>query len=400
MRKWIVLAAGVVLQAVLGGIYAWSAFVPPLVREYGLSKGQCGLIFGLTIAVFTVVMIPAGRMLRRTGPRIMAGLGAVLFGAGHLVASISDGNYLILLLGIGCLAGAGIGAGYVCPLTVAMKWFPRNRGLVTGVAVAGFGGGAIVLSFLVQFLLTAAQWDALQIFRFVGIVYGLVALGASLLLSEPATAETAAGKHESGVTSLKSCIRSGPFALLCLGMFASTFAGLLAVGNLKPIILEADLSSRVATLGISIFAVGNAAGRIIWGQVHDRMGSRPTVLLSLLTLALALSFFLFSLPAGLMLVVVMLSGIGFGACFVVYASAVVHTFGVQLFPYLYPICFLGYGVAGLTGPGLGGWVADTTGSFAVAILISLAIIGLAFITIMVGLVENAVAESAMEQSAG
>ncbi|MFP4011995.1 MAG: MFS transporter [Spirochaetaceae bacterium] len=370
MRKWIVLFAGVALQSILGGVYAWSAFVPALTAEHGLSRGQSGLIFGLTIAVFTIVMIPAGKVLRKLGPRITAGAGAVLFTTGYLIASFSGGSFPIILIGIGVVTGAGIGAGYVCPLTVGMKWFPNNKGLVTGVAVAGFGGGAVLLSVLVQYLLATVGWGVLPTFRLVGLLFGGAAFVAAMLLREPESAQTAAAGRESRTVPLRHYVLSGPFLLLWLGIFTGTFAGLLTVGNLKPIILNSGLSDDIATIGISVFALGNAAGRIIWGQIHDRAGSRATIILSLAFLALTLVPFLTQPAAPFMLPTVALAGIGFGACFVVYAASMVEFFGTELFPRLYPICFLGYGLAGITAPGTGGLIADTTGSFIPAILLS------------------------------
>ena len=121
-NRWLILLAGTIIQTILGGIYAWSFFAPELMDTYGLSRGQSGVIFGLCIAVFTVTMIAGGRLLFARGPRLPACLGAALFGAGYLVASASSGNFWLLLVGIGILSGAGIGFGYVCPLTVGMQW--------------------------------------------------------------------------------------------------------------------------------------------------------------------------------------------------------------------------------------------------------------------------------------
>jgi OFA family oxalate/formate antiporter-like MFS transporter len=385
MQRWVVLVAGVVLQTILGGIYAWSAFVPALMERYGLTNGQCGLVFGTAIAVFTLSMILAGRALQAYGPRITAGTGAILFAAGYVTASFSGGSFPLIFVGIAVLVGAGIGAGYVCPLTVAMAWFPRHRGLITGVAVAGFGGGAVFLGALADYLLHGPEWDVLSVFRFVGVGFGAVAFVAALLLSEP-------GGRTDGSTQSRPAPRGGlvshlfsrEFGLLCLGMFAGTFAGLLSVGNLKPLILNAGLGVRVATAGISVFACGNAVGRVFWGQVHDRLGSRTTILLSQATLGLALIPLAFRLGPGAMLGAVTLCGFGFGACFVVYASSVVDRFGLDLFPRLYPICFLWYGLAGITGPGTGGWIADTSGGFAPAVFLSVGLVWLAFlITLLV-----------------
>ncbi len=116
-NRWLVLIAGVLIQSILGGVYAWSSLTPWF-NQYGISKAQSGFIFGVTIAVFTVAMIGAGQLVNKKGPRVTALIGALLYGCGYLLAAYSGGEYLILLLAIGGFAGAGIGFGYVCPLSV------------------------------------------------------------------------------------------------------------------------------------------------------------------------------------------------------------------------------------------------------------------------------------------
>ncbi len=383
MRRWRVLGAGVLLQLVLGGIYAWSVFVPHLTEEHGLSRGECGLIFGMMIAMFTLAMIPAGRLLKRTGPRCTAGVGALLFGAGYLVASVSGGRLPVLLLGLGLLTGSGIGFGYVCPLTVGMRWFPRNRGLVTGVAVGGFGGGAILLGLLAENLLLERHWPVLAVFRVVGIGLGALAFLGAMGLSEPP--EETSTRSKAPHKPLCPHLASRSFRLAALGMFSGTFAGLLVVGNLSPLLLEHGMSEELAILGVTLYAIGNASGRILWGQVHDRFGARRTIPASLVLLGLALLPFLASLPAEILLGAVLFAGAGFGACFVVYASAIVDRFGVDLFPRLYPVCFLGYGLAALAGPGAGGWIKDATESYNGAVLLSVLIVAGAALLLGAGL---------------
>lgn len=369
--KWVVLGAGCLFQMILGGIYAWSEFVPLLTSGYGLSSSQCGLIFGATIAVFTCVMIPAGRFMQRRGARLTAVIGALLFSAGYLAASLSDGRFVTLFLGLSVITGAGIGFGYICPLTVCMKWFPDKKGLVTGVSVAGFGAGAILLSAFAEHLLVARGMDVMHVFRIVGLGSGLIAACSALLLREP--------PHERRAGTLRSSVGAGfatdlltsrNFLLLCLGMFCGTFAGLLVVGNLKPIALSLGLGNATATLAISVFALGNALGRIGWGQVHDRVGTRPAIFLSQAFLGLSMLLFMLPPAPAIVFAAVLLTGLGFGGCFVVYASSVVDLFGMDLFPRLYPVCFLWYGLAALIGPPLGGMMADMTGSYGLSIVMS------------------------------
>ena len=370
--KWIVLAAGCLMQMILGGIYAWSEFVPLLRSGYGLTTSQCGLIFGATIAVFTSVMIPAGRFMQRRGARLTAVIGALLFTTGYVLASLSGGDFLLLLISLSLVAGAGIGFGYICPLTVAMQWFPDKKGLVTGISVAGFGAGAIFLSVVAEHLLVTRGMDVMHVFRSIGLGCGLVAVCSALLLREPPTANRIGSpkRADSPKTVPAAALTSRNFLLLCLGMFSGTFAGLLVVGNLKLLALSFGLGGSTATVAISVFALGNAMGRIGWGQVHDRFGSHATILLSQTFLGLSMLFFLLPPEPSLVLAAVLLTGIGFGGCFVVYASSVVEMFGISFFPRLYPICFLWYGLAALIGPSLGGTIADATGSYEISIALS------------------------------
>lgn len=374
--KWMVLGAGCLMQMILGGIYAWSEFVPLLKSGYGLTTSQCGLIFGTTIAVFTTVMIPAGRFMQRRGARLTAAIGALLFAAGYVAASFSQGDFLLLFISLSLIAGIGIGFGYICPLTVAMRWFPEKKGLVTGVSVAGFGAGAILLSAVAENLLVTRGMDVMDVFRVIGLGCGFVAVCSSLFLREPPAANLAEGLRRTARPAVipSGALTSRNFLLLCLGMFCGTFAGLLIVGNLKPIALSLGLGGSTATVAISVFALGNATGRIGWGQVHDRLGSHRTILFCQAFLGLSMVLFLLPPTPGLVLAAVLLTGIGFGGCFVVYASSVVEMFGISLFPRLYPICFLWYGLAALIGPSMGGIIADATGSYQTSITMSVLLV--------------------------
>ena len=130
--RYLTLLASVLIQLCLGGIYAWSEFVPGLNASYGVGVAQTQLVFGVSIAAFTGAMVWAARLVERRGPGFVATVGGVLFGLGYLTASFSGGTFFVLLLGIGVLAGIGTGFGYACPLPTCMRWFPDHRGLVTG----------------------------------------------------------------------------------------------------------------------------------------------------------------------------------------------------------------------------------------------------------------------------
>jgi len=368
--KYIILTASLLSQICLGGLYAWSAFVPALKSSYGLSTSETQLIFGLLIAVFTLTMVPAGRLLESSGPRLPMILSGLLFGVGYLIASFSGGAFVWLLLGFGVVAGTATGFGYPCPLSACIEWFPRHKGLVTGIAVAGIGAGAIVLTSLVEKPLERGT-DVLLIFRWIGAVYGSIILLAGVLMRYPAER---CHKHTDSA-SLTGFPGRDPFfwAMTC-AMFCGTFAGLLVIGNLMPMALASGIQPVGASYAISAFAVGNAAGRITWGLVVDRKKA-DSIQMSLGFLALALIGLLWNVSnAAYFALISLLTGFGFGACFVIHAALVGTRYGASRFGRIYPPIFLAYGLAGIAGPAIGGWLFDRTGSYGAAIVLSIAVV--------------------------
>lgn len=364
MRRYVILAASLTIQICLGGVYAWSVFVPHLVDDHGLTTTQTQAVFGTTIAVFTAVMVYSGRIVERRGPRPLVLAAGTLFAAGYLVAALSQARFAGLLAGIGALAGAGIGMGYVCPLTVSMKWFPRHKGLITGVTVAGFGGGAVLLSTLVHRLFAAGA-TVPDIFLVLGIGYGAAIAGAGLLLAVPDAVSAAPPRPE----PVRLVVGQPLFWGLTLGMFAGTFAGLMVIGNLKPLGLEEGVGTAAATAAISALAVGNAAGRVTWGWLYDRLG-RGVIPLSLLLLGGAVLVLPAASGGAAFVVASAVVGFGFGSCFVLYAAEVAARWGVRRVGSVYPLVFLAYGVSGVLGPVAGGWLYDTTGGYGPAIALA------------------------------
>ncbi|NCC14066.1 MAG: MFS transporter [Spirochaetia bacterium] len=126
-KRWVVLLAALCMQTILGGVYAWSTLSVWIREEMGISSAQAGLVFGMTIMVFTIVMVFSGRILPQFGPRKTASIGALFFFLGYLLAAYSHASFALLLLGISVLSGIGIGFSYVVPLSVCLKWFPTQK---------------------------------------------------------------------------------------------------------------------------------------------------------------------------------------------------------------------------------------------------------------------------------
>ncbi len=365
-NRYIVLVASLLIQISLGGLYAWSEFIPHLKSEYDISTTETQLIFGITIASFTIAMIFAGRLQDKKGPKLVAIIGGVLFGLGYIIAAFSGGSFILLLLGIGFIAGSGIGFGYVAPLATCIKWFPNHQGLITGISVAGFGGGAVVLAELVEFAFNS-KILVLDIFLCIGILYGATIIASAFYLSNP---KTSVAKSAKKTIDIKKLIKNNKFKAMLIGMSTGTFAGLLVIGNLKPLGDANGLCSDITTAAIAVFAIGNALGRLLWGKLYDKLKEK-TIPISLIFIAISVGMLLlFGNTNSSFIIISLLIGMGFGGCFVIYATSVSDIYGISVLGSVYPWIFLSYGASGILGPLTGGILFDITGSYLVPVFLA------------------------------
>lgn len=370
LQKYLILIASLIIQICLGGMYAWSTFVPDLRESAHLTTAQTQLIFGIQIAVFTVAMVFFGRLLARVGPRVLVLIAGTLFFLGYAIASLSGGAYPLLLLGIGIFVGIATGCGYVCPLTTCMKWFPTHKGLITGITVAGFGGGAILLANIAEYLLEHNR-SALDIFLYIAIIYGIAIFCAGIFMSLPAPVHSTDDHIH---PPLKILLNNPFFWVLTIGMLCGTFAGLMVIGNLVPLAIDEGIQPITAALAVSAFAVGNATGRITWGKLVD-VWHNKTIVPSLTILAIALALLIPSaITPPTFILLSALVGFGFGACFVIYAVLVAAHYGAHTVGHIYPLIFLAYGIAALTGPYIGGKLFDITTKYTAPITVSVAVV--------------------------
>lgn len=359
--------ASVLIMCCAGSVYAWSIFVAPLKDSFGLSTAQTQLIFGFIIASFSITMLFVSRIERRLGPKIPAAIGAVLFSSGYLLASFSGGNVVLILLGISILSGAGMGFGYVTVLTTLVKWFPDHKGLATGIAVAGFGSGAILLSQIGQPILNNGM-TVTEVFRAIAIIYGIIFLVSALLISAPANDRKAPAEKP---ISIRVLARDKRFWVLFYTFFAGSFAGLMLIGNLKPMGLSYGISEEAAVLAIVLLSAGNAIGRILWGQIWDKIGGIRSVSIALALVAVSMLALLARISNdAAFLSLCLIIGLCYGANFVLYASDVSNIYGIQQLGIIYPIVSIAYGISGIAGPVAGGFLFDVTNQYYIPIILS------------------------------
>jgi OFA family oxalate/formate antiporter-like MFS transporter len=283
-NRWGIAAAGFLMQMSLGAVYAWSVFRIPLAKQFHWSISQVTLTFTICVFVLGVSAFFGGLWLNKKGPRVVALTAGFLYGLGVFLASFSADKLWWLYLSYGFIGGIGLGFGYIVPIAVLVKWFPDRRGLITGIAVAGFGGGALVTAPAATYLIQTV--GVLKTFAYLGIAYFLVTTVTGFFMQNPPVgwkpdgwtpSATQAKQRAAKDYTLAGALRTWQWWALWLLLFLNTSAGISLISQESPIFQEiAKVSVTVAAGMVGIVSIGNAVGRIFWAWTSDVITRRWT----------------------------------------------------------------------------------------------------------------------------
>lgn len=355
--RLLVLPAAIAMQICLGATYSWAVYVGPLREASGLGQAIVQAPFAIFYYVFPLTMAVLATVPDRIPPRVKAVVGGLLFGGAWVAAGFSAQDFRLTTLCIGGLGGIGAGLAYLVPVATAVAWFPRHKGLVTGIAIAGFGGGAALLGWAADRLLGLPGWTPYDVLRALGTVFLVVVPLAGLALRLP---PDAAPDAPARITA-RAVLGSGAFWILFLTFSAGLAAGLAINGNLR----QLGASAKDAVSLVPLFAVSNAAGRILWGAFSDRVRTASSIAANLAawTLLLAAAPALLGSAAGLK-VFAAASGFVYGGVLVVHPAAVARRWGAAALMRVYGWLAAAHFLAAIAPP-LAGRAFDRTGSFAV-----------------------------------
>jgi len=378
------------LNLALGVLYAWSVFGKQLTETvdkggFGWSKTEAALPYTVGIAFFAGMMVPAGRLQDKFGPRIVSTFGALLTGIGLIVASFaSPGNMFPALLGFGVMAGTGIGLGYASATPAAVKWFPpAKKGLITGIVVSGFGLASVYIAPLSKFLLGA--YGVNSSFLILGIAFAVITFFIAQFIKNPPAPVAASGSQKGGSSLItdhtwREMLKTKTFYLLWIEFACGAIAGLMIIGHLAKIVsVQSGNKIQIGFIFVALLAVFNAGGRLIAGMVSDYIGRLKTVLI--VCISQAVIMFLFSKISTIPTFILGSAVVGFsyGACLSLFPSTCADYWGTKNLGLNYGILFTAWGVGGVFGPILAGRIADSTGSYQMAYVISAALLILAAI---------------------
>jgi len=379
-NRWIVVIGAILIQLALGTIYSWGTltiFVSPYLNEI---PELTVYVFGIGLLSFAITMIFAGKLQQKYGPRNIAILGGILMGGG-VIASAFMTTFIGLLITYGIIFGAGIGFGYVCPIAAAGKWFPDKKGLINGIAVAGFGAGSFVFNYVIKALanplglettdpgfISAVSQNIPIMFIVLGIIYLILIIGGAMALSNPPEGWSPTGwtppppSVESGISGEEyergETIKLPEFWMLWLAFVLSAMSGLMVIGSYAAFAKSVDsLDNYIYIIGTADFvlvgslaALFNGLGRIAWGQLADLITYKKSMLIMFIAQA-SLMFLYFTTNGNAVYFLVITCAIYFcfGGNFSLFPTATADLFGSKNLGPNYGVVFTAYGVAGFIG---------------------------------------------------
>jgi OFA family oxalate/formate antiporter-like MFS transporter len=375
-NRWLLAGGGVLMQLALGAVYAWSVFRNPLMKTFGWSISDVTTTFSIAILVLGFAAFLGGLWMRRVGPRVVGITAGICYGLGVALASLANGNIWILWLTYGVLGGLGLGLGYIVPLATLVKWFPDRRGFITGLAVAGFGAGALITAPVAENLIAGV--GVLKTLAILGIAYLImVVLGASVMRNPPEgwipEGWQPSAKQQDQLQArnytLKEALSTWQWYVLWAILFLNVTAGISIISQASPMAQEiSGVSAAVGAGMVGVISIGNGIGRLLWAWFSDAIGRRNVFLIMFLLQAVL--FFLlpslrqFTMLALVCFIIISCYGGGFGTM----PAFAADYFGPKWVGSIYGLMLTAWGFAGVFGPLLIANIRQATGNYGGALI--------------------------------
>ena len=320
-KRWWIAAAAVIIQLCLGTVYAWSVFKMPLMNMHGWDGKTVQYTFMLLMLIIGLSAAFGGMLVDKKGPRFVATIGGILFGIGTLVAGYADqtGNIILLYLGFGVIAALGNGFGYVTPIATLIRWFPDKRGLVTGLAVMGFGAGAFFMGKIAPPMIASFKQvdpsgkilaSGVSMTWYIwGVIFLILVTGAAQLFKNPPKGWLPAGFKPAASTvsaadsfTLGEAVKRPQWWMLWSMLCLNVSAGLGLISQHSPLAqnvykktmgladtLTPEQIAVVAAAGgavVAYAAIFNGLGRLFWAKISDNIGRKMVFLIMFATQAI------------------------------------------------------------------------------------------------------------------
>ena len=392
-NRWLIALAAVSIHLSIGSIYAYSIYQLPLQESLGWSPSRVTL--GFSVAVFVLGFTAAflGKYVEKYGPRKAGLAAAVLYGLGMAGSGLSVQleSLPMFLATFGVIGGMGIGLGYISPIGTLVEWFPDRRGMATGLAVMGFGAGALLTGPLGNYLIQ--KFSVSTAFYGLGGLYFVLMVAGASYLAKPADGwvpegmqgqEGAQEEAKSALSGLREFTAteartSQRFWMIWAIIFINVTAGIMLLAFASPMLQQiTGATATTAAFITGYIGIFNGGGRIFWSSLSDYVG-RTTVYGVFMVIQIA-AFLVMPMAAGvwvltgLMFLVITCYGGGF-ACLPAYLS---DLFGTKEVSAIHGYALTAWSLAGIAGPQLASFVLETTGTYtnALYVITGLLVVGL------------------------
>lgn len=376
-NRWGIAVAAVVMQICLGAAYGWSVFKNPLMRTEHWTETSVQLNFTLAIAFLGIGTIIGGLWQDRVGPRRVASIAGVIYGLSYILAAYASRHHSLtgMYLSYGVLGGIGMGMGYITPVATLVKWFPERRGLMTGVAVAGYGAGALVMSPIAA--RTIISYGVPATFLGLGIAYFVLVVGAAQFYANPPAGWQPAGYvprsavQKAATTAnftVTQAMRTWQFWLLWFMLFLNVSAGIMIISQASPMAQEMVGMTPIAAAGmVGLISIFNGTGRVFWAWVSDMIGRAQVYFL--LYAIQAVIFFVLPHTRSLAVFTACFAIIGlcYGGGFGTMPSFTADFFGPKFMGGIYGWILLAWGAGAIPSPIMIARLHQSTGRYAQAV---------------------------------
>ena len=377
-NKYVVLAGALLAQVTIAGLYAWSIFGTAIERETNWSGDEILLTYSIAQFVFAFATIISGKLVDIKGPRLTITIGGILYGGGLILSSFASSPFMLYIT-YGVIAGAGVGFVYVCPIATLVKWFPNNKGTITGLAVAVFGGGSILFKEVIEWLLTGS--DVSTTFLHLGLISGAIIILGAQFTSVPAGFKKGVAQKTEADYTTSEMVKTPTFYKTWIMYWLAVIPGILVLGAAKNIGLDvAGLGDEAAASIITILAISNSSSRLISGSLSDKLGTLNVLKgIFVVTIVALLSLsFLADTPAMFYFGVVGVA-VGYGGFLSLFPTFTNQQWGTYRYGSNYGIVYQAYALSALTGIFIKSVVGTYTNTFIVSAIAATIGLGIAFL---------------------
>ncbi len=381
-KGWLVTVAGTAALLALGVLYSWSVIRANIPVEWGWTEAQHSLPYSVAVVVFSIMTLVGARLMARIGPRWVISIGGVLSGLGMIISSFSTSPW-VYAAAFGVLLGSGIGFVYASAGPAAMRWFPPSKtGLISGIVVGGFGMGSVWVAPLSRAMINSLGLQSTILYLGIGMLIAVVGFAQFVKFPpenyvKPVASLTEAVKIANRVDfEPRQIVKTWQFFFLWITFALGSGAGLMVIGNLASIVANQIGLIAVSALAVSVLALGNGIGRVLYGLLSDKIGRKTVLIIAFLSQAALILTLRQLTPASpltnipTLMILVALIGANYGANLSVYPVITKDFFGSKHFAINYGIVYTAWGLGGFMISQLGSSLKDLIGDFNYAYLMA------------------------------